>query len=125
MVTTNLMDELESNYQKLSGEKPNEILLASAYDVAKYNNRLDLLDYDTRYKLSQLYEMLNRINDDVSRLLNFVYSPAQSLPMFEEMKRLLQDQINRERDSAKDLASYIIGLLTKKYSIPSKIQQKN
>jgi hypothetical protein len=125
MVTSNLMDELENNYQKLSGEKPNEILITSAYESAKLNNRLDLIDYDTAFKLNQLYDKIIRINDDVTRLLNFIYSSAMSLNKADEMKRLLQQQINNERESAKDLSLHIIGLLTTKYGIPSKIQQKD
>lgn len=124
MVTNNLMDELESNYQKLSGDKPNEILITSAYESAKLNNRLDLIDYDTAFKLNQLYDKIIRINDDVTRLLNFIYSSAMSLNKADEMKRLLQQQINNERESAKDLTLHIIGLLTTKYGIPSKIQQR-
>lgn len=125
MVANNLMDELENNYQKLSGDKPNEILITSAYESAKLNNRLDLIDYDTAFKLNQLYDKIIRINDDVTRLLNFIYSSAMSLNKADEMKRLLQQQINNERESAKDLTLYIIGLLTTKYGIPSKIQQKD
>lgn len=117
----NLMNELESNYNKLSGEKPHEILMVSAYESAKSSNRLDLLDYDTAYKITELYDKIIRINDDVTRLLNFVYSSAQMLSTFNEDRDSLKKQITDERNLAKDLTLHIIGLLRDKYGIPTKI----
>lgn len=114
-----LVDEIENNYKKLSGEPPNEILQESTYQTAKVNNTLQLIDWDTLYKLERFYEKIHRINDDVSRLLNSEYFQIERTPTFVEKQNLLQDQINRERASAKDLASYILGLIEQKYKIPS------
>ncbi len=87
-----LMFELEDNYNKLSGEQPNEILVDWVYHGARLNNTLDLIDWDTSYKLGKFYEKIYRINDDVTRLLNFVYSSAQSLHTFEEQKNCFKNR---------------------------------
>lgn len=116
------MDELDNNYQKLSSIGNNADLMTSTFEAIKFGNGLDLIDYDTRYKLEELYEKINRINSEIDRILNFVYSYARKLEEFEQLTKDLQAQIERDKINIKDLCAHVICLIQEKYKIPSKIK---
>lgn len=106
-----LIADLENNYNKLKvpKDRPN-------YKIRKLELQRKFLDYFSFRALKNINDDIDVLHEDIDRLLNVIRPSGDRINT-----DALQEQMVHQREKLKGLTKWIIGVLSEKYKIPTKI----